>query len=114
MCLYSVTNGGLDKKIYDEIRIEILQTYGYENIITLENLEKVELLIKSNGKNNYKAISKKLKLTLEDVDVEEDISYTYSGYAPLSVRLVEELKENGNWNKIKPILELIPGITTSL
>jgi hypothetical protein len=44
ICLQSVINGGLKQKLFDFYRREILQTYGFEHILTLDNLEKAGLL----------------------------------------------------------------------
>ena len=41
MCLQSMCCGGFRK--YDDFRREILQTYGYEYVFSLDNLEKILL-----------------------------------------------------------------------
>ena len=41
------------------------------------------------GRNGFPQIRQKLKLVVEDEKIEDDISYAYSGYAPLSVRIVQ-------------------------
>ena len=40
-----------------------------------------------------------------------DISYVFSGYAPLSVRLAHILHRPG-WRSISEVLNLLPGSTT--
>jgi hypothetical protein len=45
LCLMSVVQNGIYYKRYDSIRKEILQSYGYEAILTLNNLEKLGNLI---------------------------------------------------------------------
>jgi len=46
-----------------------LQTYGYEHILTLNNLEKAGLLkLQTGGRNNYPTIRKTLRLWMDDVN----------------------------------------------
>lgn len=46
-----------------------LQTYGYEHILTLNNLEKAGLLKpQTGGRNNYPTIRKTLRLWMDDVN----------------------------------------------
>lgn len=112
IALQSVTNGGLKPKVFDFYRREILQTYGTEHIITLFNLEKAGLIRKSDGRNNYSTLRKSLRLIVEDVNSIQpnDISYTFSGYAPMSVRLVEGFARSG-WKSLEEILKQLPGPT---
>ena len=48
----------------------------------------------------------------EKVDVynPNDISYAYSGYIPICIRLIEKAINDG-WNNIKETLKKIPGET---
>uniref|UniRef100_A0A2K6U070 VPS33A core subunit of CORVET and HOPS complexes n=1 Tax=Saimiri boliviensis boliviensis TaxID=39432 RepID=A0A2K6U070_SAIBB len=100
VCLQSVCNSGLKQK-----------TYGYEHILTLHNLEKAGLLKpQTGGRNNYPTIRKTLRLWMDDVNEQNptDISYVYSGYAPLSVRLAQLLSRPG-WRSIEEVLRILPG-----
>ncbi|GAY65978.1 hypothetical protein CUMW_245170 [Citrus unshiu] len=72
LILFSVTNSGR----------ELLHSYGFEHMATLNNLEKA-------GFPN-------------------DISYVFSGYAPLSIRLVQNAIRSG-WRPMEEILKLLPG-----
>ncbi|XP_067263966.1 vacuolar protein sorting-associated protein 33A [Chanodichthys erythropterus] len=111
VCMQSVCNNGLKQKVFDYYKREILQTYGYEHILTLKNLEKVGLLKpQSTMRNNYPTIRKTLKLWMEDANEQNpnDISYVYSGYAPLSVRLTQVLARPG-WRSIEEVLKMLPG-----
>ncbi|KAK9973903.1 hypothetical protein ABG768_022021 [Culter alburnus] len=111
VCMQSVCNNGLKQKVLDYYKREILQTYGYEHILTLKNLEKVGLLKpQSTMRNNYPTIRKTLKLWMEDANEQNpnDISYVYSGYAPLSVRLTQVLARPG-WRSIEEVLKMLPG-----
>uniref|UniRef100_A0ABI8AHF8 Vacuolar protein sorting-associated protein 33A n=1 Tax=Felis catus TaxID=9685 RepID=A0ABI8AHF8_FELCA len=87
------------------------KTYGYEHILTLYNLEKAGLLKpQTGGRNNYPTIRKTLRLWMDDVNEQNptDISYVYSGYAPLSVRLAQLLSRPG-WRSIEEVLRILPG-----
>ncbi|KAM4855813.1 vacuolar protein sorting-associated protein 33A isoform 2-T2 [Callospermophilus lateralis] len=111
LCLQSVCNSGLKQKVLDYYKREILQTYGYEHILTLYNLEKAGLLKpQTGGRNNYPTIRKTLRLWMDDVNEQNptDISYVYSGYAPLSVRLAQLLSRPG-WRSIEEVLRILPG-----
>uniref|UniRef100_A0A8C2PTC7 Vacuolar protein sorting-associated protein 33A n=1 Tax=Cyprinus carpio TaxID=7962 RepID=A0A8C2PTC7_CYPCA len=111
VCMQSVCNNGLKQKVLDFYKKEILQTYGYKHILTLKNLEKVGLLKpQSTMRNNYPTIRKTLKLWMEDTNEQNpnDISYVYSGYAPLSVRLTQVLARPG-WRSIEEVLKMLPG-----
>uniref|UniRef100_A0AAQ4P714 Vacuolar protein sorting-associated protein 33A n=1 Tax=Gasterosteus aculeatus aculeatus TaxID=481459 RepID=A0AAQ4P714_GASAC len=111
MCMQSVCNNGLKQKVFEYYKREILQTYGYEHILTLNNLEKASLLkLQTSSRNNYPTIRKTLKLWMEDANEQNpnDISYVYSGYAPLSVRLTQVLARPG-WRSIEEVLKLLPG-----
>lgn len=95
LCLLSLTIGGLKEKQYNFFVKEIVQTYGFEYFFALENLSKVGLLRKQESKfSNWFASLRKLKeFKLIDGEVNEqnpdDINYTYSGYAPISARMVD-------------------------
>lgn len=73
----------------------LCQTYGYEHIETLHRLEKLGLLCRRTtvapSRSPFSQCRRLLRLTVDDVDEfnPNDISYVYSGYAPLSVRLVQ-------------------------
>lgn len=111
VCLQSVCNSGLKQKVLDFYKREILQTYGYEHMLTLNNLEKAGLLkAQTGGRNNYPTIRKTLRLWMDDVNEQNptDISYVYSGYAPLSVRLAQLLSRPG-WRSIEEVLRILPG-----
>ncbi|KAI9202754.1 Sec1-like protein [Polychytrium aggregatum] len=92
LCLYSLVNGGVKPKHLDHLQREIVQTYGIEHLLTLQNLEKAGLLTRlESQKNGYPSIRKSLRLIVDDVDEQSpnDISFVYSGYAPISIRLVQ-------------------------
>ncbi|GER51258.1 vacuolar protein sorting [Striga asiatica] len=89
---------------------ELLHSYGFEHIATLDNLEKAGLFRKQDSKSNWLTIKRALQLLVEDTDTAnpKDISYVFSGYAPLSVRLVQQAIRSG-WRPVEEILRLLPG-----
>ncbi|BDD60852.1 hypothetical protein MAP00_005946 [Monascus purpureus] len=124
LCLESCMSGGLRPRDYDNFKKQIVQAYGHQHILTINALEKMELLQpRSSGtamllpttgaqaatKTNYSYLRKNLQLVIEEVSEKDpkDISYVYSGFAPLSVRLVQCILQ-------KPyILSLVKGGSVS-
>lgn len=109
ICVQSICNDGLKPKVLDFYKREILQTYGFEHLITLANLEKTGML-RPHGARTYQVVRKSLKLIVEEVNEQNptDIAYVYSGYAPLSARLAQYLARPG-WRSITEVLNLLPG-----
>lgn len=98
ICIESLVGQGLKPKDLENFKREILQAYGYRHVLTLDALEKLQLLqsrtsiIASNAtRTNYSNLRKVLKLIVDEVNEHnpDDIAYVYSGYAPLSIRLVQ-------------------------
>lgn len=109
LCLESCVSGGLRQKDYEFFKRLILQAHGYKHLLTLDALEKMQLLRPRTASiantltlrastsdptdlpTNYSAVRKALHLIVDDIseDAPSDIAYAYSGYAPLSVRLVQ-------------------------
>eukprot|EP00747_Dinoflagellata_sp_TGD_P168388 gnl/TRDRNA2_/TRDRNA2_194637_c0_seq1.p1 gnl/TRDRNA2_/TRDRNA2_194637_c0~~gnl/TRDRNA2_/TRDRNA2_194637_c0_seq1.p1 ORF type:complete len:680 (+),score=111.05 gnl/TRDRNA2_/TRDRNA2_194637_c0_seq1:80-2041(+) len=89
LCLYSLVNNGVRPKQLDALKRQIIQSYGYEHLLTLCNMEKVGMLSHLHSKSVWPSIKRQFNLFVEDSVVEKDISFAYSGYAPLSVRLVQ-------------------------
>ncbi|KAL2124771.1 hypothetical protein VTJ04DRAFT_1136 [Mycothermus thermophilus] len=118
LCIYSCVAGGIKTKEMDHFRRLILQGYGYQHLLTLQNLERLQLFLPRSSplasmipamsavgsssttsagvgqqgmKTNYSYLRKQLRLIVDEVDEQDpnDIAYVYSGYAPLSVRLVQ-------------------------
>ena len=109
LCLISSLKNGIKSKFYEQIKREFLQIYGFQELFLWNNLERTNI-IKTQESSYYNDIDKKLKLIYEDVDLNEpnDISYAYSGYAPISIRLVEKAITKG-WKSIEDVLYKIPG-----
>jgi len=112
LILHSLTNGGIKPKVLEYFKNELLQTYGYEYLLSINNIEKLGLIKKQEGKNFYTNLRKGLNLVMEDIDENNpnDISYVYSGYAPISVRLVQNAIKPG-WRAIRDFLAMLPGPT---
>ena len=108
LCIYSCISGGIKPKEFDQFRKLILQGYGYQHLLTLNNLEKLQLFLSRSSplagmipmagnatgtgtKTNYTYLRKQLRLIVDEVQEDDpnDVSYVYSGYAPLSIRLVQ-------------------------
>jgi hypothetical protein len=117
LCLESTTNAGIRPKDLEAFKRAIIQAYGPQHILTLASLEKMGLLgvrggvglggtqAKPGSVTNYTPLRKSLKIWDDDVNEADpnDISYTFSGYAPLSVRLVQSIVQKQTLaNAIKP------------
>ncbi|BGP14406.1 hypothetical protein JCM10213_004530 [Rhodosporidiobolus nylandii] len=97
LCLYSIVSGGIKPKVLEEFKRDILQTYGFEHVPLLLYLHQLNLLSRappssrSAPKPPFVASRKPLRLIVDDVDEQNphDMSYVFSGYAPLSIRLVQ-------------------------
>ncbi|KAK0734114.1 small conjugating protein ligase-like protein [Lasiosphaeria miniovina] len=109
LCVYSCISGGIKTKELDHFRRLILQGYGYQHLLTLQNLEKLQMFLSRSSplasmipmtggaagatgtKTNYTFLRKQLRLIVDEVNEHDpnDIAYVYSGYAPLSIRLVQ-------------------------
>ncbi|KIR34577.1 ATP-binding protein [Cryptococcus deuterogattii MMRL2647] len=91
--LMSLTTGGIKPKNLEVFERDFLQVYGYHHLPLLINLQALNLLVRSPSptSQNFPALRKSLRLLVDDINdaVPNDISYVYSGYAPLSIRLVQ-------------------------
>ncbi|GLB35714.1 putative STXBP unc-18 SEC1 family protein [Lyophyllum shimeji] len=113
LCLASITSGGIKAKTLENIKREILQAYGYNYLPLLLSLASPSLGIllpnplPANAplsltalKYPFTTLRKSLRLLIDDTpegidEVENDISFTYSGYAPISIRLVQCVAQKG-------------------
>ncbi|WPH02440.1 Vacuolar protein sorting-associated protein 33A [Acrodontium crateriforme] len=106
LCLESCLGNGLRQRDLEDFKRQIVQAYGYQHVLTLANLEKMGLLLPREGHRGYlnpiagsagqtatdwNAARRNLNLWVDEVQEAdpEDIAYVFSGYAPLSVRLVQ-------------------------
>lgn len=137
LCLDSVVEGGLKASKLDGMRKELINSYGYELLFSLMNLEKAGLLTSREGRGlggllggsaAWTTLRKALSLTVPEVDIEQpqDIHYVTAGYAPLSVRLIQSAvvgiqpltgnpsssstaAEKPGWDSIADALKALPG-----
>lgn len=106
LCLESCMSGGLRPKDLENFKRQVVQAYGHQHLLTFSALEKMELLqprssaaavlipgtgAQMGSKTNYSYLRKNLRLVVEEVSEKdpEDVAYVYSGFAPVSVRLVQ-------------------------
>lgn len=108
LCLLSTTQGGLSKTEFDSLRRTFIMNYGYQEIVTLMNLQDAGLFKLKDKKApgyfdwNWEKIKNVLNLVNEDINLvsPSDFSFVHNGYAPISIRLIEMILEN---NGIQPI-----------
>ena len=72
----------------------------------------MKILKKDDRKYIFYKANKNLNLIYENVDLmkEDDISYSYRGYSPITVKLIEKAVKGG-WEKITNALDDLPGET---
>jgi len=101
LSLYSTVNGGLQPPAYNRYRAMVLDRYGMQHTSTLHNLETAGLLTPPGGRPTYPKLRELLRLIVPEAQNGEasDIAYTCSGYAPLSIRLVEAAADDGWQNE---------------
>lgn len=116
LCLQSLTGGGIKSSRFDSLRRDIVQTYGFEFVVILNNLETAGLLRRKetvfalDSASPFATLRKHLRLINAEVNATEpdDVSYVSSGYAPLTARLVEVAVTIGWAGKDEALREL-PG-----
>jgi hypothetical protein len=114
LCLQSLCAGGIKSSRFDSLRRDVVQIYGYEYLFVLNNLEKAGLLRRREGLwidtvSPFNTLRKSLILINAEVDTVEpdDVSYVSSGYAPLTVRILQTAIKG--WAGREEILREIPG-----
>ncbi len=81
---------------------------------TLPSLQKLGLLKKNDSRSSWPALKKALQLVVDEMPEHEigaeppDMAYVYSGYAPLSVRLLGLMSRPG-WAAREDALRPLPG-----
>lgn len=99
LCIYCVVFGGIAKRQFDIVRRDLLNTYGHMHLLTLRSLQKAGLLYKreqNRPKSSFSNVKEYYKLLIgegDNIDHEnpKDIHFTYAGYAPLSVRIIQDI-----------------------
>eukprot|EP01007_Sphenomonas_quadrangularis_P004033 NODE_930_length_1082_cov_161.960310_g763_i0.p1 GENE.NODE_930_length_1082_cov_161.960310_g763_i0~~NODE_930_length_1082_cov_161.960310_g763_i0.p1 ORF type:complete len:260 (+),score=74.04 NODE_930_length_1082_cov_161.960310_g763_i0:31-810(+) len=109
LCLESQTHG-LKPKRFEFFRRELVHAYGIKMMLVLDNLERAGLLRRNDSKPVFEKIRKPLRLWTDEVDEinPTDVAYVHSGYAPISVRIVEAALKNG-WKAAEKLAEPLPG-----
>ena len=112
VCLQSVVCGGLKPKVFEAYHRLLMEAFGYNQLLSLHNLSTAGLLVSSstNKRSQYSVLSKRLGIIMDNVDEQSphDIAYVHTVYAPLSVRLVQQLEAPG-WRNIRDVLDMLPG-----
>lgn len=108
LAIESLVNGGIKEKQLLALRREVCQTYGHQHFVTFQNLEKMGLVVPKQVSGYFSAsksaeyplspfsrafpvLAKNLRVISEqqqEVD-ETEIGSAYSGYSPISIRLVQ-------------------------
>jgi len=106
LCLESCISGGLRQRDLEHFKHLVLHGYGFQHLLTFAALEKMDLLVprtantgylnpisgaSAGTSTDYNAARKTLRLFIDDVNEQEpnDVAYVFSGYAPLSIRIVQ-------------------------
>mmetsp|Transcript_24525 Transcript_24525/g.67898 ORF Transcript_24525/g.67898 Transcript_24525/m.67898 type:complete len:784 (-) Transcript_24525:282-2633(-) len=114
LCLQSLCAGGIKSSRLDAMKRDVVQTYGYEYLFVLYNLEQAGLLRRREGlwmdsASSFSTLRKQLILIHPEVNTVEpdDVAYVSSGYAPMSVRLIQTAVKG--WTGREDILRELPG-----
>ena len=96
-CLENLYFGGVKGKIYDQFKNDFLLTYGHKLFFLLKNLEELKILNKDGKSKYYQTLFEKLNLINFNIDLNNpnDTSAVFGGYAPISIRLVENSIKKG-------------------
>lgn len=114
-CLMVLIGNGMKAKKIEFFKHEILQTYGFQHVLTLNNLERLGLLKVYQSRGPWNTLRKNLKL-FKDKSVthfskderESDLTNVFEGYAPISARIVEQCSL-GRWSVLQETLKSLPG-----
>lgn len=119
LCLYSTIHGGISKRQFDPLKRDLLNAYGHRHLLTLGALAHAGLLVKREsrrGTTAFGAAKSAFNLLTTDDDPTDgpttsgttgeptDIHYAYAGYAPLSVRVVQQALTKNGWNAAGSVL----------
>lgn len=106
LALESCLTNGIRQRDLDHFKRQILHAHGFQHMLTLANMEKLGLIVPRESHRGYlnpiagaagqtatdwNAMRRALSLWTDEVQEADpsDIAYVFSGYAPLSVRLVQ-------------------------
>lgn len=117
LCVYSMVEKGVHKKLFKPLVTEITHCYGPESVITLTSLSKLGMFNEQGSlpfpqfQNNFNELKKEFKLISRETinhDDPRDIGFAYGGYTPVTVKLVEQIARGG-WRAIPKVMRFIPG-----
>lgn len=117
LCLESCLNNGIRSRDLESFKRQIEQAYGYQHVLTLANLERMGILVPRESHRGYlnpiastagstttdtNALRRALSLWIDDIAEADpdDIAYTFSGYAPISVRLVQAVLQKSHLHNL--------------
>ena len=118
ICLQSLASGGIRANKYEQLRQSIVQVYGYEFLPVLHDLETMGWIKKMEGNlattfidNSSRSLFQNLKRNLILIHAEvntvepDDVSYVSSGYAPLTVRLIQSAMQGWRTSDKEDVLK---------
>lgn len=113
LCLQSLVCNGIKTKMFESLKRELLQVYGYEQLLTMSNLAKCGLFkaagavstATKNPNRNYTSVGRLLRLTADNVNEQNpnDAAYVHSCFAPICARVVQLLL-NGGWRAVADVM----------
>jgi hypothetical protein len=118
LCLYSGTHGGIPSSSFSSLRAEIIQTYGFESMLLLNNLDKMGYISRGgNAPQYWKNLVQLLDLyDTSFIKFTKELRYTdlhavYDGYMPMSVAIIKKALtgEKIGWDGMEKVLDTIPG-----
>jgi len=113
LIIQAQTRGGFKQKIAEQLKHEIVQTYGYESLFTLERFEKLGMLCRNQSRTSFPSVLRSLRLMPDGIDEgslqPQDAACAYSGYAPIISRIAEAVSRVGGWKSIEDTLKALPG-----
>lgn len=86
ICLYCIVSNGIDMNYCKQFERYIFEYYGHDYVFLFDNLFTTGILFPKGFDGRWDIIKNKFHLIADD---NQDISYIFNGYAPLSCRLVE-------------------------
>ena len=112
MCLLSISSGGIKSKALESLMKTCIEAFGIEMLPLLENLQVTGALkaaknLNPAGGSKWSKVKEAFKLVPADQE-NNDLGSAFSGYVPLTVRLVELLCGKG-WRSATDALNLLWG-----
>ena len=106
-CLENLYFGGVKGKIYESFKNDFLLTYGHKLFFLIKNLEELKILNKDGKSKYYQTLFEKLNLINFNIDLNnpKDTSAVFGGFAPLSIRLIENSIKKGLGTLYKEFLK---------